>query len=76
MSSPMGSGASDGPLRYAVRVAGHVDRRWSAWLDGFEIIPSEDETLIVGEVPDQAALYGLLSRLRDINLELLSLERI
>jgi hypothetical protein len=67
---------SEHGVTYRVRVAGVVDPRWSAWLDDFEIVPAGGETLMTGEVPDQAALHGLLTKIRDMNLVLLSLERL
>jgi hypothetical protein len=62
---------------YQIRVKGHLDRRWSDWFDGFTIIyPSDNETLLYGWVVDQAALHGLLVKIRDLGLSLLSLRRV
>lgn len=56
-----------------IRVEGHLDRRWSEWLEGFTIVHTEqDETLLAGTVADQAALYGLIAKLRDLGVKLLS----
>jgi hypothetical protein len=58
---------------YEIRVRGHLDLRWSEWLAGLELTHLEgNETLLSGMLPDQTALYGLLERLRDLNLTLLS----
>src|SRR5262245_17830192 len=67
----------DASCTYAIRVRGRLDRqRWSQWFDGMTITVQQGETLISGPVPDQAALYSMLSRLRDLALPLLSVERI
>jgi hypothetical protein len=55
-----------------IRVKGCIDRRWSEWLDGLTIShPNQDETVLTGPILDQAALYGLMSKLRDLGLSLL-----
>jgi hypothetical protein len=61
---------------YQIRVKGNLDRKWSDWFDGLTIAPqADDETLLVGPVADQAALHGLLAKIRDLGLPLLSVER-
>lgn len=58
---------------YRIRVKGIISRGWSEWFSGLELIPqAEGETLIVGALPDQAALHGILGQIRDLNLPLLS----
>ena len=65
------------PAIYQLRVEGLLDHKWSAWFDGFAITPlSNGETLLAGPVPDQAALHGLLNKIRDMGLPLLSLNRV
>ena len=67
----------DRPTIYEIRVKGDLDKKWSDWFDGFTISPqADDETLLTGPVADQAALYGLLSKIRDLGLPLLSLTRL
>jgi hypothetical protein len=62
---------------YQIGVYGHLDRRWSDWFDGFTItLQANDETLLTGRVIDQAALHGLLSKIRDLGLPLLSVQRV
>ena len=62
---------------YHTRVRGNLEERWSDWFDGFTITPqTEDETLLIGAVADQAALHGLLAKIRDLGLPLLSLEQV
>jgi hypothetical protein len=62
---------------YRIGVKGNLDRNWSDWFDGFTITPlNNDETLLTGPVPDQAALHGLLARIRDLGLPLLSVKRV
>jgi hypothetical protein len=62
---------------YKIRVAGLVDVSWAVWFDGLTLTPQPNgETLIVGRVRDQAALHGILARIRDLNLPLLALRRV
>lgn len=62
------------PARYEIRVAGHLDQRWSAWFGGMAITLEDDgTTTLVGSVADQAALHGLLARMRDIGAPLISI---
>ncbi len=61
---------------YRIRVRGHLDDRWSDWLGGLVIHRQEDgTTLLVGPVVDQAALHGVITRIRDLGLPLLSVKR-
>jgi len=54
-----------------IRVKGRIDKRWSEWLDGLSIMHTDqDETILAGTVLDQAALYGLIAKLRDLGLPL------
>jgi len=67
----------DEPGVYQIRVGGVLDDRWSDWFDGFSLDKSSiNETVLTGCVSDQAALHGLLSKIRDIGLPLISVERI
>ena len=66
----------DKPGIYRIKVKGNLDQRWSDWFDGFTITPqARDETLLAGPVADQAALHGLLSKIRDLGLPLLLVKR-
>ena len=59
---------------YQIRLAGHLDEHWSAWLDGFSLTRGDDgTTVIAGPVADQAQLHGVLARVRDLGVPLLSL---
>ena len=61
---------------YQIRVKGNLDRKWSDWFDRFTITPKANgETLLTGSVADQCALHGLLAKIRDLGLPLLSIER-
>ncbi len=61
--------------RVEIRVKGQLDERWSAWFDSLTIThPVAGETVLLGVVQDQAALYGVLARLRDLGLSLLSVD--
>ncbi|MDX6360199.1 MAG: hypothetical protein QOH37_3253 [Nocardioidaceae bacterium] len=58
---------------YEIRIQGHLAQRWSAWFDGMEITAADDgSTVIRGQVVDQAALHGLIQKVRDLGLPLLS----
>ena len=62
---------------YRIRVKGHLDDRWSDWLGDMTLHLQEDgTTLLVGPVVDQAALHGLIIRIRDLGLPLLSVRRL
>ncbi len=62
---------------YQIRVKANLDRKWSDWFDGFTITwQADDETLLTGPVADQAALHGLLGKIRDLGLPLLSVKRL
>jgi hypothetical protein len=59
--------------RYEIRVSGHLDERWAAWFDGLSLRHESDGTTVIhGPVADQAALHGLLQKVRDIGLPLVS----
>ena len=67
----------DRPSIYQIRTSGRLDHAWSDWFDGFTIEPREnDETWLTGQVVDQADLYGVLYRIRDLGLPLLLVKRI
>jgi hypothetical protein len=62
---------------YQIKVKGLLDSKWSDWFDGFTITPlGNGETLLTGPVVDQAALHGLLNKIRDIGLPLLSVNKV
>jgi len=61
------------PEYYEINVSGQLDPSWSDWFAGLELKYLEgDETLLSGQLSDQAALHGLLERIRDLNLKLIS----
>ncbi len=62
---------------YEIRIQGRLDDRWSAWLDDLDLFHSDDGTTVLrGLVGDQAALHGLLHKVRDLGLPLLSVSQI
>ena len=64
------------PVYYQIRVEGHLPPQWGDWLGGMSVAHTEDdETLLAGWLPDQAALHGILSQIRDLGLTLVSLNR-
>jgi len=81
MASPPGaSGLSEverAMLQVEIRVKGQIDAHWSSWFEGLTIEHTPcGEAAISGEVTDQAALYGLLARLRDLGLSLVSVDSV
>jgi hypothetical protein len=64
------------PAFYQIRVAGHLSEQWTGWFDGLSITLAEDgDTIISGPVVDQAALYGLLKKVRDLGMPLVSVNQ-
>jgi len=61
-----------GPARYEIRVAGVLDGRWAAWFSDLQISAEDGDTVIRGLLADQAALHGLLTKIRDLGLCLIS----
>ena len=70
------SDQSDQHSWYEIRVKGHLDSRWAAWFDGLELTRDGGATVVRGRVADQAALHGLLHRMRDIGLPLISVVQV
>lgn len=67
------TGDYDEPGLYEIRLKGHLDHRWVDWFDGLTITREDNgETRLTGPVVDQAALHGLLKKVRDLDLPLLS----
>jgi hypothetical protein len=74
-ATPMGDNRSAG--RYVIRFHGHLHPRWASWFDGLTVTDESDgTTLLQGPVADQAALHGVLHKLHDLGLPLLSVTRI
>ena len=61
---------------YEIRVRGVLNQRWSDWFDGFQIDNQMHDTVLVGPVIDQAELHGLLAKIRDLGLPIISVERV
>ncbi|MBI5033875.1 MAG: hypothetical protein HZB51_25430 [Chloroflexi bacterium] len=65
------------PEQYIIRVEGHLSASWSEWFEGMMITQTESgETILQGSVEDQAALHGLLAKIRDLNLTIVSVARV
>jgi hypothetical protein len=65
----------DAPVHYELRVQGHLDEHWSTWFDGMALVREDDGTTTLhGVVVDQAALHGLLAKVRDLGTTLISVE--
>jgi len=64
------------PTNYRISLKGCLDDKWSDWFEQMAISTEGDQTILIGPVADQAALHGLFTRIRDLNLTLLVVERI
>lgn len=67
----------DQPLVYQIRLKGHLGRQWTDWLGGLTLtLEANGETLLTGPVADQAALFGLLRKIRDLGLPLVEVMQV
>ena len=65
------------PIFYEIRVEGHIGDSWSSWFEGLSLRHEENgETVLRGTIVDQAALHGVLMRIRDLGLPLVSVNRV
>ena len=65
------------PLVYEIRIKGHLDKQWTEWFEGLTItLEDNGNTLLTGHVVDQAALHGLLRKVRDLGMPLLSVDSV
>jgi hypothetical protein len=63
----------DRPIVYQIRIKGHLDAQWADWFDGLTITQEDNgDTILAGLVADQAALHGLLKKVRDLGMPLVS----
>lgn len=78
MTSKLGSKIDPGDLMvYQIRIKGHLGRQWTDWFEGLTItLEDSGDTLLTGWVVDQAALYGLLKKVRDLGIPLLSVSAV
>jgi hypothetical protein len=75
--SEMSTGQPHHPGQYDIRIEGHLHPRWAAWFDGMSLANESDgTTLLSGPVVDQAALHGLLQKVRDVGLPLISVTQV
>ena len=71
------TGPHHNPGRYEIRLKGHLDSRWTAWFEGLNLTNESDGTTIIcGPVVDQAALHGLLQKVRDLGMPLVSVTQV
>lgn len=64
------------PARYEVRVEGVLDGRWSEWFEGLHLQNQSGETILSGTLPDQPALHGILDKVRDLGLTIITMRRL
>jgi hypothetical protein len=65
----------EAPSFYQIQVRGTLDESWSDWFDGFSVARQDGETLLAGQVLDQVALLGILAKINDLGLVILSVKR-
>ena len=71
------TGRSSDSSRYEIRLGGHLEPRWAAWFDGMTLTHADDgSTVLTGSALDQAALHGVLSKVRDLGLPLRAVAQI
>ena len=71
------SGTRREPGQYEIRLKGHLEPRWAVWFDGLSLTQESDGTTVIrGSVIDQAALHGLLSKVRDLGLPLIAVTQV
>jgi len=64
-------------MKYKIRIKGHMDTKWADWFDDLQIIHEKDgTTTLYGSLPDQAALHSILRKIRDLNLQLISVKQV
>ncbi len=77
MSNPDHLERASQPTIYRIRIGGHLSRQWAEWFEGLTLTREENgDTLLTGPVTDQAALYGLLRKVRDLGMPLISVNRV
>ncbi len=77
MSNNFNRADSKEPFFYQIRIKGHLSSQWTVWFDGLTItLEDNGDTLLTGPVIDQAALYGLLKKVRDLGMPLISVSPI
>ena len=75
--SERSTGRHPDAARYEIRIKGHLNSRWAAWFDGLSLTNNNDGTTIIsGPVVDQSALHGLLQKVRDVGLPLVSVTQV
>ncbi len=75
--NPMTNGRNyDQPTSYRIRIQGTIDPTWSDWFGGFTITPQDGETVLEGEVSHQAALHGIMAKINELGLVILSVQKI
>ena len=64
-------------MKYKIRIKGHMDKKWADWFDGLQIMHEKDGTsTLYGPLLDQAALHSILRKIRDLNLQLISVKQV
>jgi hypothetical protein len=74
--NPQSIGGHVEPTKYRITVRGRLSRHLASAFEGFDLEPGNEHSVLAGEIRDQAHLYGILDRVRDLGLELVSVERV
>lgn len=76
-NNPISQTDPNQPAAYQIRIKGHLGRQWTDWFEGLTItLEDNGDTLLTGPVPDQAALHGLLKKVRDLGTPLISVNQV
>lgn len=59
-------------VKTKIKIQGHLDKKWEDWFEGMKIIYEDNNTILVGFVKDETFVHGILNRIRDLNLKLIS----
>ncbi|WP_340113075.1 hypothetical protein [Maribellus mangrovi] len=59
-----------------IKIKGHLNPSWKDWFDGLDIVIEGDHTILLGDARDEAFIYGVINKIRDLNLKLISVEKI
>ena len=59
-------------MQIKIKIKGQLDKKWTEWFENMQIIYDDENTILTGEVKDQAALHGIINKIRDLNLKLIS----
>ena len=65
-----------GPAEYRIKTGGRLGNQWTKWFEGFSVVSEGEITIFTGRVVDQSALHGLLVKIRDLGIPIISIRRL